>query len=539
MLAKKKQNEETIPAIRREDGSFTQTDLEKAEELSLFFKSVFENEGPGLWQINTTHKSMEDNITFTEKEVLEEINALNTAKSAGVDNISPRILKEIGSEIAPFLSQTMTESWNTAILPDDWLRANIVPIFKSGNKSEATNYRPVSLTSIPCKLMERIIRKRTMTFLTDNDILSDEQCGFLSKRSTLLQMLKIFDQWTLALDNKVEVDVVYLDFWKAFDSVPHRRLIAILEQNGVNGKTLNWIKAFLSGRQQRVVVNGTFSTWPNVTTGIPQGSVLGPVLFTIYIKSMPEAVESELHMFADDAKLYREIHSDADQKILQDDLRKLGSWSSSSLLQFNEKKSVKMTLTTKKDSTERHYFMNTTKMLENVRCEKDLGVLTNHKLNFDSHIAENTKKANSMLAIIKKCFMKLNCQSLSVLIKTLVRPHLEYCNQTRHIHFQKHRGNLENAQRRATRLIPSLASLPHEQRLMKIDLPTPDFRRKRGRMIEVYKIPNGVYDKRVTGGGERKWVERNGSKEMGRIGLLCHGSNLHRSELGRMDLGRP
>ena len=188
---------------------------------------------------------MEDNITFTEKEVLEELNALNTAKSAGVGNISPMILKEKGSEIAPLLSQIMTESWNTAILPDDWLRANIVPIFKSGNKSEATNYCSVSLTSTPCKLMERIIRKRIMTFLTDNDILSDKQYGFLSKRSTLLQLLKIFDQWTLALDNKVEVDVVYLDFRKAFDSVPHRRLIAILEQNGVNGKTLNWIK----GRQ--------------------------------------------------------------------------------------------------------------------------------------------------------------------------------------------------------------------------------------------------------------------------------------------------
>ena len=132
----------------------------------------------------------------------------------------------------------------------------------------------------------------------------------LSKRSTLLQLLKIFDQWTLAMDNKVEVDVVYLDFRKAFDSVPHRRLIAILEQNGVIGKTLNWIKAFLPGRQQRVVVNGTFSTWQTV----PQGSVLGPVLFTIYIKSMPEAVESELYLFADDAKLYREIHSDAIRK---------------------------------------------------------------------------------------------------------------------------------------------------------------------------------------------------------------------------------
>ena len=499
-VSQKTKRRETIPAIKREDGSFTQTALEKAEELSLFFKSVFVNEGPGLWQINIRHKCMEDNITFTEKEVLEEINALNTAKSAGVDNISPRILKEIGSEIAPLLSQIMTESWNTAILPDDWLRANIVPIFKSGNKSEATNYRPVSLTSIPCKLMERIIRKRIMTFLTDNDILSDKQCGFLSKRSTLLQLLKIFDQWTLALDNKVEVDVVYLDFRKAFDSVPHRRLIAILEQNGINGKTLNWIKAFLSGRQQRVVVKGHFlnlaECYKRDTSRI---SIRSSVVYDLH-KLNAGSCGVELYLFADDAKLYREIQSDADQKILQDDLRRLGSWSSSSLLQFNEKKCVKMTLTTKKDSTERHYFMNTTKMLENVRCEKDLSVLTDHKLNFDLHFAEKIKMANSMLAIIKKCFMKLNCQSLSVLIKTLVRPHLEYCNQAWHPHFQKHRTNLENVQRRATRLIPSLASLPYEQRLMKLDLPTLDFRRKRGRMIEVYKILNGVYDKRFTGG---------------------------------------
>ena len=137
---------------------------------------------------------MDDNIDFTEKEVLEEIKALNITKSAGVDNLSPRTLKEIGAEIAPLLSQIMKESWTTATLHNDWLRANIVPIFKSGSKSEAATYRPVSLTSVACKIMERILRKRIMKFLMDNDILSDNQCGFLSKRSTLLQLLKIFDQ---------------------------------------------------------------------------------------------------------------------------------------------------------------------------------------------------------------------------------------------------------------------------------------------------------------------------------------------------------
>ena len=189
---------------------------------------------------------------------------------------------------------------------------------------------------------------------------------------------------------------------------------------------------------------------------------------------------------------------------------------------------MKMTLTTKKDSTERHYFMNTTNMLENIRCEKDLGVLTDNKLNFDLHFAEKIKKADSMLAIIKKWLMKLNCQSLSVLIKTLLRPHLEYCNQAWRPHFQKHRSNLENAQRRATRLIPSLASLPYEQRLMKLDLPTLDFRKKRGRMIEVYKILNGVYDKRVTGG---MLMEKTESQEEIKENLWCSHRELQQQEI--------
>ena len=154
-VSQKTKRRETIPAIRREDGSFTQTDLEKAEELSLFFKSVFVYEGPGLWQINTTHKCMEDNITFTEKEVLEEINALNTAKSAGVENISPRILKEIGSGIAPLLFQIMTESGNTAILPDDWLRANIVPISKSKQIILFPIILSISLQAIEVRLTGR------------------------------------------------------------------------------------------------------------------------------------------------------------------------------------------------------------------------------------------------------------------------------------------------------------------------------------------------------------------------------------------------
>ena len=195
--------------------------------------------------------------------------------------------------------------------------------FQKGNKQDPGNYRPVSLTSVICKLLESNIREVMMEHLSSHKLLSDSQFGFRKNRSTILQLLTVMEDWTEALDNNLQVDTVYMDFRKAFDSVPHKRLIKKLEGYGINGTLLKWLKNFLNERKQRVVINGKTSKWTDVLSGIRQGSILGPILFIIYINDLPGVVGSVCRLFADDCKLYRNIKSDADLKELQDDIDRL------------------------------------------------------------------------------------------------------------------------------------------------------------------------------------------------------------------------
>ena len=182
-------------------------------------------------------------------------------------------------------------------------------LFKSGDRQLPENYRPISLTSVVCKLMERIIRNEIVSHMESNNLFSEEQHGFIAGRSCTTQLLEFMEEITEAVDRGDDVDVIYLDFAKAFDKVPHQRLLAKLHGYGIQGKTHEWIRDFLSNRQQRVVVNGVYSDWVPVTSGIPQGSVLGPVLFLVYINDLPDELNCLKKLFADDGKVYSPIRN--------------------------------------------------------------------------------------------------------------------------------------------------------------------------------------------------------------------------------------
>ena len=157
----------------------------------------------------------------------------------------------------------------------------------------------------------------------------------MSGRSTALQLLKVMDTWTEALDRDLSIDCIYMDYQKAFDTVPHRRLLGKLQTYGIRGNIHHWITDFLMGRQQQVVVNGRSSEWKDVTSGIPQGSVMGPLLFLMYINDLPETISSEVYLFADDTKIFNIIVDDESINTLQNDLRKLEEWSNKWLLRFH------------------------------------------------------------------------------------------------------------------------------------------------------------------------------------------------------------
>ena len=491
-----------IPQLMKSNGTDTADDEEKAQEFSRYFASVFLDEPDGHWELpESRFPEMNQEIIFSRTTVLNELNNIDGTKSPGPDGLHPRILHEMSDIIALPLSMIFQASYQEGRLPPDWKIANIVAIHKKGNKKFVNNYRPVSLTSVCCKIMERIIRRQIMNHLKNEDILSKQQYGFVSGRSTLLQLLRVLDKWTESLDTGKEVDVVFLDFQKAFDSVPHNRLLDKLAHYGIKGTALEWISSFLIGRSQQVKIHNATSQREVVRSGVPQGSVLGPALFVIFINSLPDVVtpSTQIFLFADDAKMFRQITNQEDQDRLQIDLDNLHRWTTKSLLRFNSDKCACMTLTRRRTDDERQYFMNG-KSLRHSQAERDLGVIIDQKLSFDEHIAAKIKKANSMASLIRRTYTYLDEKTFLLLYKSLVRPHLEYCNQIWRPYLRKHIAAIENVQRRATRMIPGMSGLTYEERLTKLKLPTLEYRRMRGDMIETYKILSGKYDSAITEG---------------------------------------
>nr|VZH94592.1 unnamed protein product [Spirometra erinaceieuropaei] len=303
----------------------------KAEHLGRYFVSVFTRE--------TDFRSRSDsNAVETAGPVLDSIliltaivemglEDLKEAKSSGPDNIPAKFLKELANELSKLLAHIFRSSFELGRLPSEWNTANIFPIYRGGARTNANNYRPLGLTCICCKIMEAIVKKATMNFLEQNHLLSDLQHGFRQKRSCLSSLLPSTEQWTRALDEDGRVDGIYTDFKKAFDSVPRKRLIYKLSEIGIRRRLLTWITDFLTGRSQTVCVEASRSTPTPVLSGVLQGSVLGPLLFLVYINDCVDDLGCSAIMFADDVKLWRAITSDADRYALQDSLNRLNSWS--------------------------------------------------------------------------------------------------------------------------------------------------------------------------------------------------------------------
>ena len=215
------------------------------------------------------------------------------------------------------------KSLNEAKIPYVWKCANVTAIFKNGDRSKPTNCRPMSLTSVPGKIMERIIKDELVDHMNKNNLFCIEQHGFIKGKSCVTQLLELIEDITEAIDQGHEVDIIYLDYSKAFDKVPLKRLLTKISGYGVKGNVLNWIGDFLRNRKQRVMVNGISLEWRNITSGIPQGSMLRPILFLIFINDMPKVNQCLVKLLADDAKLYQIIKCSQDQDELQGHLVKV------------------------------------------------------------------------------------------------------------------------------------------------------------------------------------------------------------------------
>ena len=348
------------------DYIMTTDDHQKANISGEYFSSVFVQEPDWSWIPNEEEKpnvKKELRLDITKEIIKEKLQELNVNKSPGPDNLHPRVFKEIASVLVNPLFMIFNLTIKHSKIPSAWKLASITAIYKNkGSKHSAENYRPISLTSIACKIMESFIRDSMLNYLKANDILSNEQFGFLRGRSTVLQLLKVVDKLTEIMDKGCVIDVIYCDYQKAFDTVPHKRLLEILIRYGITDPVLCWVQDFLSNRRQQILVNGCKSEIFEVTPGVPQGSVLGPLLFIIYINSMIDKTGSlDLFLYADDLKIYNEINTDEDVEALQQDLDRLYDWTQYSLLKFHPGKCVAMRLKSKSKNNEPNVFITWTR----------------------------------------------------------------------------------------------------------------------------------------------------------------------------------
>jgi len=260
------------------------------------------------------------NIEIDVDIVIDKLNSVNVNKSQGPHEIHGKLLMELREEIAPSLVDLFKASLETGVVPQDFRDATVVPLHKKGGRDKAENYRPISLTSIVGKFLESVIKDNIVSFLENNNLIRDSQHGFISGRSCLTNLLDFMDEVTRELDIGNSVDVIYLDFAKAFDKVPHKRLLSKLEAHGITGKVLRWIAGWFRDRRQKVSVEGELSEWTEVKSGVPQGSVLGPLLFLVYINDIDENILSKFCKFADDSKVAKVVNNAHDAEILREDL---------------------------------------------------------------------------------------------------------------------------------------------------------------------------------------------------------------------------
>lgn len=446
----------SIPTLLGEDGSALPA-AECAEEFNKSFATVFTVELPldSSLQLSQPHVAFPFTpIVVTAHGVSLAIERLPLKTSPGPDGISTKLLKLTSQYSAPLLSLIFQQSIDTGCVPDDWKSAFIIPIFKSGDSSLPSNYRPISLTSISCKLLEHIIHKHIITYLNENNLLLINQHGFRKNLSCQTQLFELITDLHHSLHSSLYVDAVFVDFSKAFDRVPHNRLILKIRSLKLDQKTTQWIEQFLTNRHQSVKFQNHTSNPARVISGVPQGSVLGPLLFLIYINDIATNINATIRLFADDCVIYKEIASPTDITHLQSALNKLSEWCSVWQMQINIDKTKHLKFSPALKTQVNTYAINNIP-IDSVSTFKYLGIKFNSSLTWNDHIEHITSKSLKKLGLLKRRLHLATRDTRLLAYNSLIRPSLEYASIIWHPYHVTWTNHLEAVQNKAARFILS------------------------------------------------------------------------------------
>ena len=499
---------DSVGPLQNTEGELKSSDTEVSDILNKFFASVFTNENTNNMPLIEQPEGLDtlENIHFRVNEVQEHLCKLNIYKSTGPDDLHPRILRSLSDILSQPLTEIFNRSMSTGIVPKDWKKANITAIYKKGSRQDPGNYRPISLTSVVGKIIEKLIKSSITCHLERNHLIKDTQHGFRSKLSCLTNLLDFFQHVTELYDDNKAVDLIYLDFQKAFDKVPHERLLKKVEGLGIVGNVSRWLRNWLTGREQRVCVGHGRSQWATVTSGVPQGSVLGPLLFIIYINDLDDDITSKITKFADDTKLCHKANCEQDRLTIQSDLDKLVEWAEKWQMNFNVDKCTVMHVGTNNQNY--NYAMGNQNLAE-VNQQRDLGVLIDKNLKWKSQVEASFKRANSVIGFISRNFHYKSKDIMLPLYTSLVRPHMEFAVQFWSPHLRGDVNKMERIQHRATKMIPELRNKDYPQRLEELKLISLERRRLRGQLIETFKYLNGFTKARPEGLFDRDNDQRN------------------------------
>ncbi|MCP3899199.1 MAG: hypothetical protein GY707_05745, partial [Desulfobacteraceae bacterium] len=386
----------SIPPIECDDGIITD-DLKKAEEFNKYFLSAssLNDEGVDIPKLNRVFSNNLDQINITLQDVKDQLISLDCSKSYGPDGLPPILLKEGCDTISTVLHRLFTISLQMSEFPSSLKNANVIPIHKKESKSLTINYRPISILNITSKVFERVIFKYLYNYFKENFILSVFQSGFQSGKSTITQLIEVYHHFCKAVDEGKEIRVTFLDISKAFDKVWHRGLLLKLQQCGISGPLLEWFCSYLKNRKQRVVINGQASTWGKINAGVPQGSVLGPLLFLVYINDIIHAVNySQIRLFADDTCLFIEVDNrDETTPKINSDLDSINKWSKKWLITFSPQKTKSLVISNKDDSYLNGDAIFNEHIIDVVSSHTYLGLTFSNNLKWSNHIDDISKRA--------------------------------------------------------------------------------------------------------------------------------------------------